>query len=365
MNALTNAIKEVLDYKFSDQDKIKEFLRKDNDPQRYIIGRNSDAAEVIKLIKFSAVIDDGNDAPSSWNGIPIIKMADAKTSGWVLNCSTSIAPVSVLNNLKNQRIEKVINLYELWHHPEFKNLPLPWFVKQQREDILANQIQWEQLYNCLEDQESKQTLLDTLRYRLSANPKYMASYSVRLHKQYFESFLKLNGETFVDAGGFDGDSSEIFCGHDANYKRVFFFEPSEKNLTDAKKRLLHLRDINWMPFGLSDTSGYLAFDPEAGSASSVQVAGDHTIRVAKLDDCLIEPVSFIKMDLEGWELHALEGSQVQIKNNQPKLAIAVYHDASHFREVWKKITTWNPGYKVRLRHYTQGWSETVMYFSIN
>lgn len=365
MITLANAIKEVFDYKFSDPDKIKEFLSKDNDTQRYIIGRNSDATEAIKLIRFSGVIDDGNSAPSSWNGIPIIKMADAKTTGWVLNCSTSIAPVTVLNNLKNQGIEKIINLYELWVHPEFKTLPLPWFVKQQREDILANQDRWEQLYNCLEDQESKQTLLDTLRYRLSANPKYMTSYSVRLNEQYFESFLKLSGETFVDAGGFDGDSTEVFCAHDVNYKEVFFFEPSEKNLTEAKKRLTHCRDINWMPFGLSDTSGYLAFDPEAGSASSVQVAGEHTIKVEKLDDCLNKPVSFIKMDLEGWELHALDGCQVQIKNNQPKLAIAVYHDASHFWEVWEKIIKLNPSYKVHLRHYTQGWSETVMYFSTN
>lgn len=365
MNAINNAIEEVFKNKSADLIKIDEFLSKENDTQRYIIGRNNDSAEAINLIRFSGVIDDGSNTPSSWMNIPVIKMADVKKSGWILNCATSIAPVTVLNNLLHQGIEKIINLHELWDHPEFKELQLPWFVKQQREDISVNKSKWEKLYNCLEDEESKQTLLDTLRYRLSANPKYMTSYSVRLNEQYFESFLKLNGETFVDAGGFDGDSTEIFCAHDVNYKEVYFFEPSEKNLTEAKKRLTHFRDINWMPFGLSDASGYLAFDPEAGSASSVQVAGEHTIKVEKLDDCLDKPVSFIKMDLEGWELHALDGCQVQIKNNQPKLAIAVYHNASHFWEVREKITKLNPGYKVNLRHYTQGWSETVMYFSNN
>lgn len=365
MITLTSAIKEVLENQAADLEKISEFLSKVNDKQRYIVGKNNDAAAVMKLITFAGVVDDGNNAPSNWNGIPVIKMNSANPAGWVLNCSTSIAPVNVVNALKQQGIENIINLHELWNHPEFKSLPLPWFVKQQREDILVNQSKWEILFNCLEDQESKETLLDTLRYRLSANPKYMTSYSVRLNEQYFESFLKLNGETFVDAGGFDGDSTEIFCAHDVNYKEVFFFEPSEKNLTEAKKRLHLFRDINLMPFGLSDTSGYLAFDPGAGSASSVLVAGEHTIKVEKLDACLDKPVSFIKMDLEGWELHALDGCKAQIKNNQPKLAIAVYHDASHFWEVWEKIINFNSGYKVYLRHYTQGWSETVMYFSMN
>ena len=363
MITLTSAIKEVLENQTADLEKISEFLSKDNDKQRYIVGRNNDAAEAMKLISFAGVIDDGINAPSSWNGTPVIKMNSANPAGWVLNCSTSIAPVNVINALKQQGIEKIINLHELCNHPEFKSLPLPWFVKQQREDILVNQSKWETLYNCLEDQESKETLIDTLSYRLSANPKYMTSYSVRLNEQYFEPFLKLKDETFVDAGGFDGDSTEVFCAHDVNYKEVFFFEPSEKNLSAAKKRLNNFRDINWMPFGLSDRSGYLAFDPEAGSASSVQVAGEHTIKVEKLDDCLSKPVSFIKMDLEGWELHALDGCQVQIKNNQPKLAVAVYHEASHFWEVWEKIKKLNPNYKVYLRHYTQGWSETVMYFS--
>jgi len=360
-----SVIKEALEGQTTDLENIVEFLSKDNDKQRYIIGRNSDAAAAMKVITFTGVIDDSSNVPLCWNGIPVIKMKSASPAGWVLNCSTSIAPVNVINALKHQGIENIINLHELWSHPRFKSLPLPWFVKQQREDFLVNQRKWETLYNCLADQESKATLLDTLRYRLSANPKYMTSYTVRLNEQYFESFLKLNGETFADAGGFDGDSTAIFCSHDVNYKEVFFFEPSEKNLTEAKKKLSHRRDINWMPFGLSDTSGYLAFDPEAGSASSVQMAADHAIKIEKLDDCLNKSVSFIKMDIEGWELHAIDGCKIQIKNNQPKLAIAVYHDASHYWEVWEKITKLNPDYKVRLRHYTQGWSETVMYFTIN
>ena len=62
------------------------------------------------------------------------------------------------------------------------------------------------------------------------------------------------------------------------------------------------------------------------------------------------------------ELHAIEGASSKIQNEHPKLAIACYHKASHFWEILHKILNLNKNYKVYLRHYTQGWSETIIYF---
>lgn len=68
------------------------------------------------------------------------------------------------------------------------------------------------------------------------------------------------------------------------------------------------------------------------------------------------------MDIEGLEYKALIGSSNIIKNYKPKLAIAVYHHAEDFRRIPEFLLKINPDYKVYLRHYTQGWSETIMYF---
>jgi hypothetical protein len=68
------------------------------------------------------------------------------------------------------------------------------------------------------------------------------------------------------------------------------------------------------------------------------------------------------MDLEGWEMKALEGSRNHISRDRPKLAIAVYHDAPDFRLVHQFVGEFKHNYKCYLRHYTQGWSETVMFF---
>ncbi|WP_180287768.1 FkbM family methyltransferase [Janthinobacterium sp. 35] len=102
--------------------------------------------------------------------------------------------------------------------------------------------------------------------------------------------------------------------------------------------------------------------PDAGSASAVSAAGSSSIEVTTLDLAVTQAVSFIKMDLEGWEMQALAGSQRHIRAEHPKLAISVYHNAADFHRIPDYIASIRQDYDLYLRHYTQGWSETIMYF---
>jgi hypothetical protein len=134
-------------------------------------------------------------------------------------------------------------------------------------------------------------------------------------------------------------------------------------MKNAKKKLKNIRDIVFYSEGLSDKSGILSFDPDAGPASSIKSTGSSfKIKVTTLDEIIKEPVSFIKMDLEGWELKALYGSENHIIKDKPKLAVAVYHSARDFRMIKDYILSLRVNYDICLRHYTEGWSETVMYF---
>ena len=154
----------------------------------------------------------------------------------IVNCSTSISPIAVIDNLRSAGIINILNYSDLIQFGDAK-FPLPWFVKQQREDWKENRPLWERLYEILEDEHSKQTLLDVCRFRMTANPEYMLRYAVRLNEQYFEDFMQYSQETFVDAGGFDGDTTDTFCRRYPDYKSVFLFEPSPKNIAAAKVRL--------------------------------------------------------------------------------------------------------------------------------
>jgi len=329
--------------------------------QRYVVGRNEQSAELIEAARIDGVIDDFEKKLSHWKGVPVLPLSVVTKSAVVVNCSTSISPVLVKNNLLKAGINKIVGINELILASNDR-LSWPWFVIQQREDLLCNTLEWNSLYQSMSDEESQQTLLDVVRYRLTANPRYMQGYRIHLNDQYFEEFMKLKSEVFVDAGGFDGDTSEEFCKRCPDYRKVYLFEPSLKNMQAAQARLASFRNIKYLCLGLSDQSGQLHFNPDAGSASAVSVGGTTTINATTLDKEIDEPVSFIKMDLEGWEMKALAGCARHIKADKPKLAISVYHSASDFRDVPRFILSLNPEYKIYLRHYTQGWSETVMYF---
>lgn len=240
---------------------------------------------------------------------------------------------------------------------------VPDFVAQSRQDIARNSAEWQDLADMLTDEDSITTLADVVRFRTTGDPAAMRNYTVRLEEQYFEGFLYLSGpELFVDAGGFDGDTTEGFIRRVPEYRRVYLFEPSVANMARARQRLAGHRDIVFVETGLSDARGTLCFDPDAGSASSVQDSGVHRIDVTTLDDAIKEPVTFVKMDLEGWELRALGGARRHITEEKPKLAVAVYHKPCDFREVMRNTLEWQGDYKLYLRHYTEGWSETVLYF---
>ena len=87
----------------------------------------------------------------------------------------------------------------------------------------------------------------------------MSDYSVRLNDQYLESFMNYTNETFVDVGGFDGDTTEEFCKRYSDYNKILFFEPSDINMQKAIRRLSGYSKIEYFNYGLSDSKGTVLF----------------------------------------------------------------------------------------------------------
>jgi FkbM family methyltransferase len=360
-NKFLKTIESVISNIPGNQEFAKIFLSPDSDIFRYVVGRNEQSALLIKTVKINGIIDDFEKEQSFWENTPIVKSVDIPSNSIVVNCSTSISPVTVGKNLLANGVKNLINFNEVLYASDGK-IPVPWFVEQIHRDYRLNSLKWYKIYQLMSDKESQNTLLDVMCYRLTANPDYMKGYTVRLNQQYFEDFMHYNNEVFVDVGGFDGDTSEGFCTRYPDYEKILFFEPSFLNMRAARNRLRKFKNIEYFPFGLSGEAGMLSFNPDAGSASAVSEKGYISIDVTTLDIKIKEEVSFIKMDIEGWELKALSGCKDHIINDKPKLAIAVYHNSNDFHQIPNYILSLNPDYDLYLRHYTEGWSETVMYF---
>jgi FkbM family methyltransferase len=356
-----SAVNAAIDAPAANQPLARELLSGASKRPCFVVGRNEQASGLIGRLRIEGLVDDYAPPGAVWNGLPAVAMAGLPADAVVVNCSTSISPVAVEQRLRSAGVGSILSIRDLVRAAAGA-IEEPGFVREQREDWRAFGGEWSEVFATLEDGASRQTLLDVLRYRLTADTAFMQGYAVRVKDQYFEPFLDLRSEVFVDAGGFDGDTTEEFCRRCPDYRQVHLFEPSDRNMQAAKARLAGYRDISFHTEALSDRPGVMTFDAEAGSASAVTSGAGEEVQVTTLDLAVAEPVSFIKMDLEGWELTALAGCERRLREDRPKLAIAVYHRASDFRTVWRYARSIHPDYRVYLRHYTQGWSETVMFF---
>lgn len=358
--------KEVLDNFYDTPIKnhqlIKLLFARESTNPCYLIGKNEQSKALTQHVKITGIIDDFDSSNILWNGIKVVRTNELPQSAIVINCSMSISPVSVemmLSRYPNIISIPYADILRANQHPSF----LPSFVTAMRNSISNHEVEFHWVYQNLADENSRSILNTLLSYRLTGDLSHMKSYSVRLNDQYFEPFLgSFDNANFLDCGGYDGDTTEEFISRYPAYANIYFFEPSQKNMQKAKERLKGKQNIHYIPLGVSDKVSTLSFDVDSGSACAVTATGGDPIDATTIDTIMNKPASFIKMDLEGWELKALAGAEKQIKKHQPILAIAVYHAASDFWKIPKLVLSFNPNYKLYLRHYTEGWSETVMYF---
>ena len=88
--------------------------------------------------------------------------------------------------------------------------------------------------------------------------------------------------------------------------------------------------------------------------------GEYTVPIIRMDDVINDPVTFIKMDVEGFELRALQGAEGLIRRDQPLLAICGYHKQSDLWEIPLYMKNILPDHHILLRNYV-GIIEYVFY----
>lgn len=191
----------------------------------------------------------------------------------------------------------------------------------------------------------------------------MNGYTDRQNEQYFDPIVSFenSGEVFIDVGGFDGATSLEFSRLCKEYEHIHIFEPDKKNIAMIQKNLGSVRDVTLHKIGLSDVKQTLSFISH-GSDSRIAESGENSIEVGPLDQAVAGAISFIKIDIEGGEINAIKGAAEKIRNYSPKMAICVYHKADDYWRIPETVLDINPNYTIDIRHYTEGITETVMYF---
>jgi FkbM family methyltransferase len=280
-----------------------------------------------------------------------------------------IASATYFHNIKEQLSD--LGLTKLISHNQASVLfdgeisfPIEMYQKDLFFDLIESKQKYLDVFELLEDNESKNVFDSLVQYRLTLNHSFINDIHTKISKEYFDDdVIKLSdNETYFDIGGFDGDSAENFIKHvNQKFSSIHIFEPDAELLKKAIKRLKNDTSIFFNELGVFNKKTTLYFDITGGLDGNIAKTGSLKIETTTLDDYQNEP-TFIKFDVEGVEIEAIEGAINTLKNIKPKMAVASYHLPKHLWEIPSLVKEINPTYKLKLRHYTNSVFDTIYYF---
>ncbi|MGA7885400.1 MAG: FkbM family methyltransferase [Acidobacteriaceae bacterium] len=341
-------------------------------PKLILFGGGGLGRKVLSALRSDGVepvaFADNKLAGSVVDGLPVLHPGEAGnrwgSSGvfvitiWASWADTLREQVESLRSHGCRRIVTFIPL--LWKYPRLLphvQVDLPSHVLEQRDSVLK-------AFELLSDSQSQEDFAAQIRWRLYGDFSELPAPSPN---QYWQQDLidLTRAASFADAGAFDGDTLAAFVSKvGSRFRHADLFEPDPANVASIEQRLLgfpaEIRNgVRIHPFAVADAAGTISFRAGAG-ASSAAGEGGISVPTVALDDVLLEPPDYIKYDIEGFELLALQGTRRIIAEHAPPLAVCTYHVQSHLWEVPLLIHSLNPRYRLYQRSHGQIW-ETVCY----
>ena len=234
--------------------------------------------------------------------------------------------------------------------------------------IYDQSIDIQNAFELLADDESKETFLALLGIYISHQPTRVSCRQIS--KQYFpeDIFSKENYRNFIHCGAYVGDSIRNLVTNVGKIDKLICIEPDPESFMslvsyckDSGSQISN--EITLLPVALGCRHESLRFKANLGLCSEVSDnnLGDF-IQSTTLDNLLPTfPVTYISMDLEGFENQALKGGWDLIRLNRPSLAISIYHRIKDLWQILLSVNSLGLGYKFYIRNYTGFTYETILY----
>ena len=271
--------------------------------------------------------------------------------------------------------EIVKNCYSNWRHlwGEFEPDNGNWdHFRLAVEDAKSHIAEYRDTYASLMDYSSKRVLYGILKFRLELDFEYKDSLRENGFVQYFDLDIcnqLTRDAVFVDCGAFNGDSALDFLKNYTAYKRIYLYEMIPSSVKAAEDNLKDYSDIVFRNAGVGSrlqAGESIKLNDFSGTSASIlnnnmvynpvlqedrSFSGLVEVPFVALDEDISEPISFLKMDIEGSELNAIDGAREHIQRDKPILAICTYHHYEHLWKVMQEIKKIRPDYKFYMRFY--------------
>jgi FkbM family methyltransferase len=170
------------------------------------------------------------------------------------------------------------------------------------------------------------------------------------------------GEVFVDCGAYDGDTAKQVLHRTRDIERFFAIEADPANFRALQEWRGTLDSetagrITACPVAVGASRGQLHFNATGGEGACIAEDGEVVVECIPIDELVGKSKpTFIKMDIEGFEMEALEGARESIQKYQPILSICVYHRQNDLWRIPLYIHSLGKDYRLFLRpHDVDGW----------
>ncbi|MBR3340664.1 MAG: FkbM family methyltransferase [Clostridiales bacterium] len=266
------------------------------------------------------------------------------------------------------QIEKIATERELY----VPDVPVYGNVLFNRSFYESNAESEEYVLSRLSDDISRSCYTNYINYKLSGSLSYLEKCESD-PKEEFELLKGMSGSVYVDLGAYYGDTLNLYLDKFPQLRKAVAIEPERHSFSKLNKCAEDLRNAGYditciNALAGSKTGTELVSDSRGRgtrsvSNSNVVINKTKEISVVTVDSLMLSGVGFIKFDVEGSELEAVEGAKETILRDRPVLKIACYHRSEDVFEIVKKVLGIRPDYKVYMRHTRciPGW-DTDFYF---
>lgn len=224
-------------------------------------------------------------------------------------------------------------------------------------NVMSDKIEaYRWLYDRLSDYRSKCTLNGIIRYWFDFDLGRLHSLAERVFPDYYDLDIITcdENEVMVDLGAYIGDSALDFIGMYNAYKKIYAYEITPNTFETLCHNIADKKNVILRQKGVSSERGtmYLSNDDYNlgdSAGNKLVYAGNISVEVTTLDEDIHEPITLIKMDIEGAEKDALLGSRRHIMEEKPKLMISAYHLIADMFDIPDLIYKIRDDYKFYIR----------------
>ena len=238
------------------------------------------------------------------------------------------------------------------------------FYSDLLDDLWLHRSEYQTLHERLADDRSRRVLEAVIGFRRTLDPillqPVLTDHDLYAPEGLFEF---TDNETYVDGGSYDGDTIRTFIDRvDGKFADVYAFEPDPVTFAKLTQNFRDEPRVHPIHAGLYSHGGSLHFRDDASRGAIFAADGDIEMPVTTIDEVLGDrPLTYVKMNIEGAEIDALQGGRKAIRKWRPRLALSVYHRASDLWRIPQLVLELDPGYKLYLRQHDGGIIETVLY----